>query len=192
MTPISVIDATELAASTAIRDGRFTKVFSNAAMHWILRPREKRAEFLRSVRGALKPGGTFVFEMGGLGNISEARMALLMSAARRIGLEKAREADPWFFPDEGWLANVMECEVGGWKVERIEREWRPTTAGKGGIEGWVRLMGQSFFDAVPESEKEECIREVVDAAKVVCANPSGGEMLSYVRLRCIARKLPEP
>ena len=161
-------------------------------MHWILRPQEKRTGFFRSVREALKPGGTFVFEMGGLGNVSEARMALLMAVSRRIGLEKAREADPWFFPDESWLANVMEREVGGWKVERIEREWRPTTADKGGIEGWMRLMGQSFFDAVPESEREGCIREVMDAAKVVCTNPSGGEMLSYVRLRCIARKLPEP
>lgn len=184
------IDATELAASTAIRNGRFTKAFSNAAIHWILRPLEKRAEFFRSVREALSPGGTFVFEMGGLGNVSEVRMALLMATAQRIGLEKAKEADPWFFPDEKWLLNVMEREVGGWKVERVEREWRPTTADKGGVEGWVRLMGQSFFEAVPESEREGCIMEVVDVAKVVCANPSGGEMLSYVRLRCVATKLP--
>lgn len=161
-------------------------------MHWILRPQEKRTDFFRSVREALSPGGTFVFEMGGLGNVCEVRMALLMATARRIGLEKAKEADPWFFPDENWLVSVMEREVGGWKVERVEREWRPTTADKGGVEGWVRLMGQSFFDAVPESEREECIREVVDVAQVVCANPSGGEMLSYVRLRCVARKLTEP
>lgn len=164
-------------------------MFSSAALHWVLRPPEKRAGFFRSVRDVLAPGGTFVFEMGGLGNVSEMRIALLMATARHIGMDKALEADPWFFPDEDWLINVMEATVGGWKVERIEREWRPTTADKGGVEGWVRLMGQSFFDAVPEADRGGCIEEVVNAAKVVCAKPGGGEMLSYVRLRCVARKL---
>lgn len=185
----AVLDATELKTSSAFGEGRFTKVFSNAALHWILRPQEKRTDFFRSVRDALTPGGTFVFEMGGLGNVSEMRAALLMATARHIGLEKARKADPWFFPSENWLFHVMETEVGGWKVERVEREWRPTPADKGGAEGWVRLMGQSFFDAVPDDAREACIREVADVAKVVCADPSGGEMLSYVRLRCIARKV---
>ncbi|SPO07695.1 uncharacterized protein DNG_10390 [Cephalotrichum gorgonifer] len=175
-----VIDCTELASVPGLQDGHFTKVFSNAAMHWILKPQEKRTEFFRSVREALAPGGTFVFEMGGLGNVSEMRMALLMATARRIGLEKAQQVDPWFFPDEDWLTTVMEEEVGGWKIERIEREWRPTKADKGGVEGWLRLMGQSFFDAVPGTEREECIRETVDVARSVCANPSGGEMLSYL------------
>ncbi|MBE3042533.1 hypothetical protein IMZ48_08130, partial [Candidatus Bathyarchaeota archaeon] len=109
-----------------------------------MRPQEKRTEFFRSVRDALAPGGTFVFEMGGLGNVCEMRAALLMATARHIGLENAQRADPWFFPDEDWLVDVMEKKVGGWKVERVEREWRPTTADKGGVEGWVRLMGQSF------------------------------------------------
>lgn len=154
-----------------------------------MRPPEKRVDFFRSVRDVLAPGGTFVFEMGGLGNVSEMRIALLMATARHIGMEKAQKADPWFFPDEDWLVNVMEATVGGWKVERIEREWRPTTADKGGVEGWVRLMGQSFFDAVPETAREACIKEVANAAAVVCAKPGGGEMLSYVRLRCVARKL---
>jgi hypothetical protein len=68
------------------------------------------------VRDALAPGGTFAFEMGGLGNVSEIRAALLSSLARRVGLERAAAADPWFFPDEEWVRRVMEEEVGGWKV----------------------------------------------------------------------------
>lgn len=141
------------------------------------------------MREALAPGGTFVFEMGGLGNVSEIRAALLSAVGRRVGLARAVEADPWFFPDEAWVKEVMEERVGGWKVERAEREWRPTRADKSGVEGWVRLMAKEFFEVVPEEEREACIREVVDVLEVVCAQPGGGHMYSYVRLRVVATKV---
>lgn len=131
--------------------------------------------------------------MGGLGNVSEMRAALHVATTRQVGIDKARAADPWFFPDETWMRRVLENEVGGWKVERVEREWRPTAAGKGGVEGWVRLMGKAFLDVV-EAEKgaegvEQAVREVVDALDVVCDDGSGGQMISYVRLRCLARRV---
>lgn len=40
-------------------------------MHWILRREETQRDFFAGVRGALKPGGVFVFEMGGMGNVAE-------------------------------------------------------------------------------------------------------------------------
>ena len=169
----------------------FDKAFSNAALHWILRPEDSRAAFFRNVRNLVKPNGTFAFEMGGLGNVSELRCALLMAVARRVWLEKAQEADPWFFPDEEWVTDVMERQVGGWKVEKVEREWRPTTADAGGVDGWIRLMGKQFFDVLEEEEREACIREVVDVCEVVCKKPGGGFMFSYVRLRVLARKVGE-
>lgn len=86
-------------------------------MHWILRPEEKREVFFRGVKEALAPGGHFVFETGGLGNVYEVRAALLTTVGRRIGLEKARAVDPWFFPDEGWVKHMMEEVVGGFEVE---------------------------------------------------------------------------
>jgi hypothetical protein len=127
--------------------------------------------------------------MGGLGNCAEIRAALLSAVGRRVGLARAQEADPWFFPDEEWVRSTLEGKVGGWKVERVEREWRPTAADKGGVEGWVRLMGKKWFEVVPEQEREECIREVIDVLEVVCRQPGGGHMLSYVRLRVVARKV---
>jgi hypothetical protein len=158
-------------------------------MHWILRPDAKREAFFHGVRNALAPGATFAFEMGGLGNVSEMRGALLMGVARRVGLQKAVECDPWFFPDEAWITKMMEETVGGWKIEKVEREYRPTKADEGGVEGWVRLMGKEFFAVVPKAEREECIQEVVDVLEVICNNPSGGYNYGYVRLRVLARKL---
>ncbi|KAK9779856.1 putative S-adenosyl-L-methionine-dependent methyltransferase [Seiridium cardinale] len=186
-----VVDALEIANTPSLQKSSFTKAFSNAAMHWILRcPQPKQETFFRGVRESLRPGGTFAFEMGGLGNVSEMRAGLLMGVARRVGLAKALEADPWFFPDEKWVTEIMEKTVGGWKVEKVEREWRPTPADEGGVAGWVRLMGKQFFEAIEnQEERDECIKEVVEALEEVCRNPSGGFMFSYVRLRVLARKV---
>ena len=183
------MDANELVSKPGLQTGRFTKVFSNAAMHWILRPEDKREVFFRGVRESLAPGGRFVFEMGGLGNVCEVRAALVSTVGRRIGLAKTLAVCPWFFPDEEWVRTMMEETVGGFVVEKIEREWRPTTADAGGVDGWTRLMAKKFFDAVPEEERDACIREAIDVLDNVCAKPGGGYMFSYVRLRAVARKL---
>ncbi|TVY43449.1 putative methyltransferase, partial [Lachnellula subtilissima] len=137
-----VLDATQLITSPARQTSSFDKVFSNAAMHWILRPETHRKAFFQGVRNALKPGGIFVFEMGGLGNVAEMRAALISVVAKRVGIERAREVDPWFFPDERWMRGMLEETVGGWKVERMEMEYRPTEADQGGVRAWVKLMGK--------------------------------------------------
>ncbi|TLS24794.1 hypothetical protein PpBr36_08474 [Pyricularia pennisetigena] len=184
-----VCDATDLVNKPELQGGTFNKVFSNAAMHWILRPEDKREQFFVGVKNALVPGGTFAFEMGGLGNVSELKAGIFSAVGRRIGLARAVEASPWFFPDEDWMRQMMENTVGGWTIERMERVWRPTTADAGGVDAWIRLMAKQFFDAVQEDQREECIREVVEVLEKVCAKPGGGYMFSYVRLRVLARKL---
>ncbi|KAK2063194.1 methyltransferase domain-containing protein [Colletotrichum caudatum] len=169
-----VLDATEMSTSPtpALRVPTFTKAFSNAALHWILRAPGSHLAVFASVRDALRPGGALVLEMGGLGNVGEMRTALLMAVARRGG------------------GGPLE-DVGGWRVERVEREWRPTPADRGGVEGWVRLMGKALLDAVPEEggRREEAVREVVEVLDHVCGTPEGGRVIGYVRLRCLARKL---
>ncbi|KAL2125262.1 hypothetical protein VTJ04DRAFT_1627 [Mycothermus thermophilus] len=197
-----VINALSLPNQGHLQTGTFTKAFSNAALHWILRPPPDAAGTVAAVftgvRNALAPGGIFVFEMGGLGNIAEIKAALLSSIARRVpgGVRQASEADPWFFPDEEWVRETLETKLGGWKVERVEREWRPTVAegktgdGKGGVEGWVRLMGRKWLEVVEdEKEREEVVKEVVEVLEEVCKLPRGGWMLGYVRLRAVARKI---
>lgn len=182
-----VLDATQLVSKPELQKGTFNKVFSNAAMHWILRPEETRAQFFNGVYASLAPGGTFAFEMGGLGNVSEMRAAILSAVARRVGMKSALAADPWFFPDETWITSALEAA--GFKVERAEREWRPTPTDKGGVEGWVRLMASQLLDAIAdETEREEAAKECSTVLREVCRNPGGGEMISYVRLRAIARK----
>ncbi|KAF7864100.1 hypothetical protein EAF04_007065 [Stromatinia cepivora] len=199
--------------------GTYTKIFSNAAMHWILRRESSRISFFKHVHRLLKPGGIFVFEMGGMGNVAEMRTALLGVVGRRCegGIKRVRESDPWFFPDEVWMRNALsgvdpssdeedgkgdgngngngnaedaELGMGKWKIERLEREYRATEVDKGGIQGWVRLMGKQFFDVLGEGEqRREAENEVCEVLESVCRSPGGGDWIGYVRLRGVVRKL---
>ena len=56
-------------------DHEFDAVFSNAALHWMLDPQA----VLAGVKRALKPGGRFVAEFGGHGNVAAICTALIAS-----------------------------------------------------------------------------------------------------------------
>src|ERR1051326_411335 len=77
----------------------FDAAFSNAALHWI---REAR-DAVRSVHGALKPGGRFVAELGGKGN-----NALVIDALMQAGA-----SDPlltFYFPSIGEYSAILASE----------------------------------------------------------------------------------
>ena len=73
-------------------NSEFDGVFSNAALHWMTRP-EKVAV---GVFQALRPGGRFVGEMGGLGNVAAIHTAILAIYSRH-GLDGSLQS-PWYFP----------------------------------------------------------------------------------------------
>ena len=50
-------------------------------------------------------------------------------------------------------------------------------------------MGKLFLDAVGEGEREECVKEIVDALETVVGSAAGGYYMGYVRLRVKARKI---
>src|SRR5579859_7306931 len=70
----------------------FDAVFSNAALHWMRDP----DAVIDGVWRALKPGGRFVAECGGAGNVAAVREALCRAVARR-GVD-GHAVSPWYFP----------------------------------------------------------------------------------------------
>ncbi|KAF7919758.1 hypothetical protein BELL_0101g00210 [Botrytis elliptica] len=197
-----VLDASSLQDLSTLPSQSYTKIFSNAALHWILRPESIRIQFFTEVKRLLKPNGIFVFEMGGMGNVAEMRTAFLSVIGRRCkgGLKRAREADPWFFPDEAWMRSALASASsssdvdregeGEWKIEKLETEYRATQADKGGIEGWVKLMGKQLFDVLgDEEERKEAEKEVCEVLESVCRSPGGGDWIGYVRLRGMIRRV---
>ncbi|KAI7207691.1 S-adenosyl-L-methionine-dependent methyltransferase [Hortaea werneckii] len=188
-------DCTALSASSdAVEAGSWDKVFSNAALHWILRPQTTRANVFHEIHRALKPGGTFVFEMGGKGNVAEIHSAFTAALVHAgLSIEEAREACPWFFPSVEWMRKTLEGS--GFEVVKCESEYRPTKLnpetgdGSGGIEGWLRLMGARFLEAVNEGKREGVLKEVSDVLEsVITREEDGSRWIGYVRLRAVARK----
>ena len=175
-------------------NGSWDKVFSNAAMHWILRNPDTRAPFFENVNKALKPGGMFVFEMGGSGNVAEvqaAASAALMHAG--VSLEETRETNPWFFPSTTWMEKTLQ-DV-GFEVLKCEHEYRATklTADtedrSGGLEGWVKLMCGQFLEKVDESKRDAVLREICDVLDpIITRHEDGSKWLGYCRLRAVGRK----
>jgi hypothetical protein len=165
---------------------------SNAALHWILRDDDTRLSTLRAIHASLKPGGLFVFEQGGHGNVAEV-VSVFLSAMVHHGftIEQARATSPWFFPSDVWMRQTLEGL--GFQVEKCELEYRPTrltTDASGGLAGWVRLMGAQFLDVFPEGKREDVVKEVCDVLQTVVTRPEdGSQWLGYVRLRGVARKV---
>lgn len=175
------------------REAGYDQVFSNAALHWILRDHSTRESTIQNVFRLLRPGGTFVFEMGGPANVSEVHAALISALVHRgVSIRNAREACPWYFPSEVEMSTLL-AKV-GFHVERIEAEHRPTRLTEGvegsGLEGWIRLHGDSFLKAVDERLREDMVKEVCEVLDSVISREEGegGKWLGYVRLRALARK----
>ena len=76
-------------------------MFSNAVLHWVKEPEKAIA----CVQEALKPGGRFVAEFGGLGNV-KAIVSALDAASRAIGLGAWEH--PWYYPGVGEYAPLLE------------------------------------------------------------------------------------
>lgn len=177
-----------------LKPGNFDKVFSNAALHWILRREETRQSFFSDVHSLLKSNGTFAFTMGGSGNIAEVHTALyaLLHHAYNVPMKAIREADPWFFASKEWMQSSLENA--GFQVETIEVEYKPTHLatsqdGGGGLRGWMNLMCASFLELLSESQRPQMVEEACEIL-----TPADGRLLQsdhtigYVRLHVLARK----
>jgi SAM-dependent methyltransferase len=186
-----VVDCRYLEKDPEAVSGNWDKVVSNAALHWILRDESTRLNTLKACYDALKPGGKFVFEMGGVGNVNEVHAALL-SALMHQGLsaDEARRADPWFFPSENWMKSALDKV--GFQIQRLELEYRPTACTSeedGGLMGWIRLMGGQMIESLKDKEKEEAVvREVAEVLETVVTREDGSRWLGYVRLRGVATR----
>ena len=155
----------------------FDAVFSNAALHWMTQPEQ----VIAGVQRALVPGGRFVGEMGGTGNVARI-VAALDAALSRRGMAVAC---PWFFPDVATYRGLLE--TGGFTVERIALIPRPTPL-PGDVGGWLTTFAGRYLDAVAPDEREPLIAEVIDALRPQLCDHQGRWTADYVRLRFAAVK----
>jgi len=160
-------------------DDVFDAVFSNAALHWM---RDLDA-VVAGVRRALVPGGRFVGEMGGEGNVRAVAEALL--AALNVRGIDGQAAWPWVFPSAEDFRHILERH--GFVVEAIELFDRPTPL-PGDLGDWLETFAAPFLDLVSEADRPALIAEVRAAAAGALQMPDGTWAVDYVRLRFCAQR----
>ena len=160
----------------------FDAVFSNAVLHWI-----KDADAtIRNVYNNLKPGGRFVAEMGGKGNMRHM-IAATTAVLKKHGYPADVENTPWYFPSTAEYATKLEAA--GFRVTFTAHFDRPTLLqdGRQGVGKWLSMFGSSFFKAIPGDQLSEIVSEITDLLEPAYAH-NGQWYADYKRLRFIAVK----
>lgn len=172
-----VVDATQLKF-----DQQFDAVFSNAALHWILDAKAVVAGIAR----ALKPGGRFIAEFGGKGNI-QTLMRAINEAAAKFGIAEGLEKLGWFYPGIAEYAALLENY--GLEVREASLFHRPTRLedAEAGLDSWLRMFRGAVLERLPAERQPEFLREVATRARPELFKDGVWE-LDYRRLRIAAWK----
>jgi SAM-dependent methyltransferase len=159
----------------------FDAVFSNAALHWMREP----DRVIPGVARALRPGGRFVGEMGGHGNVAAIVTALLAVLARRGSDGEA--LIPWYFPTPAAWRSRLEAH--GFTVTSIELIPRPTPLPTD-MGGWLDTFAANFLRALPAPDRAAARDETIALLRPSLMDEAGRWTADYVRLRFSARLGP--
>jgi trans-aconitate methyltransferase len=166
----------------SVAEAGFDAVFSNAVLHWI----PEAEQVIAGVARALKPGGRFVAEFGGRGNI-QTLVAGFHRALAALDMRPADEVGPWFYPSVAEYAGLLEKH--GLEVREASLFDRPTALEEGerGLENWLRVFRKTFLEKLGEENAQRWIREVERQCRDELFR-DGSWVLDYRRLRIAAWK----
>ena len=153
--------------------GAFDAVFSNAALHWMREPEV----VIANVRRTLRPGGRFVAEQGGFGNVAAVRTAIVASVeAAGHGTPNG----PWDFPTPTEQAGRLERA--GFAVRSMALVPRPTPLPTG-IAGWLATFADPYLVGVPPAERATVLEDTERRLAPALRDEQGQWFADYVRLR---------
>ena len=159
----------------------FDAVFSNAALHWV----KDHPQVLKRVYRALKPGGRFVGECGGRGNVAAVVVAI-MAACSEEGLD-GLSLYPWRFVSASTFLGHLR-EAGFNASDEEVTLFSRTTPLPTGLCGWLETFAVSFLGAVPDGRRSAFLARVEELAAPALRDEDGNWHADYVRLRFQARK----
>ncbi|KNC75127.1 hypothetical protein SARC_12339 [Sphaeroforma arctica JP610] len=158
---------------------QFDAVFSNAALHWC----KDHDKVIAGVKKALVPGGRFVCEQGGFGNIKVIREAL-HAALQGRGITDLEARDPWNFSDVESMSRLLVKY--GFTINSIELIPRPTRLPTD-VKDWVDLFGNTFLVGFDAETRAAVLEEVQAACASLWDEDHGCYFADYVRLRYEAK-----
>lgn len=161
----------------------FDAVFSNAALHWI----HEAGEVIARIAEALRPGGRFVAEFGGKGNVVLIQDGI-RHALRAVGIDPSAVFPIWYFPSIAEYSKLLD-EKG------LEVLWAaliprdvvlddPVT----GLRDWVRMFAGNALEVVPAQRIEEFYGVLETRCRVQLYRDHAWHA-DYRRIRVIARKV---
>jgi trans-aconitate methyltransferase len=179
-----VAAARSLGLNAHVMDGQalrfthaFDAVFSNAALHWMKNPKR----VITGVWHALKPGGRFVGEFGGCGNVASIIGALESALSAR----GRRVASPWFFPCPEEYRRLLKAH--GFEIKTLALIPRPTLL-PGDVSGWLETFAQPYLAGLPAAQRQDIISEIVETLRPLLCDTNSDWRADYVRLRFAALK----
>ncbi len=158
----------------------FDAIFSNATLHWI----PEAEQVVRCIIASLKPGGRFVAEFGGQGNVATITTAVQQSIRELLH----KDVDfGWFFPTIGEYASLLEKH--GLDVRSALLFERPTPLedGEMGLRNWIQMFGERVLRSVPDEMKQQVLAHTEDITRNRLYN-NGQWFADYTRLRVVAYK----
>ena len=166
------------AESLPYADGSFDAVFSNAVLHWV----RGQDEMMAQVHRVLRPGGRFVAEMGGHGNIAAIRVAFAAVLALHGYTELGDRGNHYPTPE----SYTRRLQKHGFAVQRMLHFPRPTPLGEGGMAGWLQTFCRGTLNTLPEQLRETVVDETTALLATALRDEDGHWTADYVRLRFIA------
>ncbi len=154
-------------------DITFDAVFSNAVLHWI----PDVDAVIRCIYQALKPGGRFVAEFGGKGNLKYIINAL-NEALQELSFDSKTltpkisdpqtlisQASHWYFPSIGDYATRLEQQK--FDVVYAVLFNRPTALSDGdaGLRNWLLMFASRFLSKLSHEQKNIVIHKVEQRLK---------------------------
>ena len=158
----------------------FDAIFSNAVLHWIHEPEL----VLQGVHRALRPGGRFVAELGGHGNIRAMQEAFDRALAE-MGAAKPGEVRPWYYPSVSEYSAL--AEKNGLEVRLITLFDRPTglADGENGMRNWIAMFAGDYLAKAGDARREEFLSLVEEWLRPKLFR-DGQWWADYRRLRLVA------
>lgn len=154
-------------ASSFTFDRPFDAVFSNAVLHWVRNAGAAAA----CIAAALKPGGRFIAEFGGKGNV-----ARLLAAAKQVAPEAE---NPWFFPSIAEYAGVLERH--GLETQSASLFDRLTPL-ESSIQEWFEMFGEPVLAPVPKHRRAVVLDDIAAVLRPALFR-DGQWWVDYRRLR---------
>jgi trans-aconitate 2-methyltransferase len=137
-------------------DQEFDRIFSNAALHWIV---DQKA-VLKGIHRSLRPNGRFIVQMAGKGNAQDM-ISILKDLLTKSSWRQFFEGFSFpygFFSAEEYGEFLNEAGLKPLRVELFPRDMKH--AGTEELEGWIRTTWLPYTERLPAKKRDMFIQEI--------------------------------